>query len=296
MKISVLAIAVFGVGLFTNIAHAQESKVDYSGEVIVDSDLDGLTDKGEQQLYHTDPGNQDTDDDGYLDGAEVLASTNPLDLSDYPGHRVAAMTAAEQARQSVNRETPWAWYVARSAGLIGFVLLWITIFLGLSIRNPLLKKIIQPVYSFDFHCFVAAAATVAALIHGTSLLFDQTLGFSLPDIAIPYFSKTTLVDPNFLALGIMAFYAMVVMTVTSYLRSHLKHWLWRVLHFLNPVAFVFVVVHGYMNGTDMKNFWIGSAFLASSILLVLIYLSSLLAALWQKIKNPETSENVDLAG
>lgn len=295
MKISVLAIAVFGVGLFTNIAHAQESKVDYSGEVIVDSDLDGLTDKGEQQLYHTDPGNQDTDDDGYLDGAEVLASTNPLDLSDYPGHRVAAMTAAEQARQSVNRETPWAWYVARSAGLVGFVLLWITIFLGLSIRNPLLEKIIQPVYSFDFHCFVAAAAVMAALIHGTSLLFDQTLGFSLSDIAIPYFSKTNLVNPNFLALGIMAFYAMVVMTITSYLRRHLQHWLWRVLHFLNPVAFVFVVVHGYMNGTDMKNFWIGSAFLLSSVILTLIYLHSLLAAVWRKLQKPEPAENMDLA-
>lgn len=186
--------------------------------------------------------------------------------------------------------TPWAWYIARAAGLLGFIFLWLTIFLGLAIRNPWLKKIIEPIYSFDFHCFLAESATFWALIHGTSLLLDKTISFGVKDVAIPFFSKTEFVNVNYLALGILAFYAMAIMTFTSYLRRHLAHWLWRALHFLNPLAFLFVVAHGLNIGTDMKNIYVHDAFIASSILLVLIYLSSLGFALWNKFRAPSAEE------
>lgn len=253
--------------------------MNYNNEVIVDSDLDGLTDKGEQQIYQTDPGNQDTDGDGYLDGAEVLAGTNSLDPSDYPGHRVADLE-----NNAIDLSTPWAWYIARAAGLVGFIFLWITIFLGLAIRNPWLKKIVEPVYSFDFHCFMAAGSVFWALVHGTSLLFDSSIGFGIKDVAVPFYTSSPLIHTNALALGIMAFYAIVIMTITSYLRNHIKHWLWRALHFLNPIAFIFVVLHGYVIGTDMKNIWIGSAYLLSAVLLALIYTSSLFFVIASKIK------------
>jgi len=266
------------------IARAEEKKetqVNYKGEVIVDSDLDGLTDQGEKQIYHTNPGNPDTDGDGYLDGAEVLAGTDPTDAQDYPGHRASDIA---DIKSVMNRETPWAWYVSRATGIIGFIFLWLTIFLGLAIRNPLLKKIIAPIYSFDFHCFLAAAAVFWALVHGTSLLFDKFMGFGIKDIAIPFYAPESLIHSNPLALGIIAFYAMVIMTLTSYMRSHMNHLLWRVLHFLNPLAFIFVVVHGYIIGTDMKNFWIGGIFLFSSFVLALIYLSSLIFMIVSKIR------------
>jgi predicted ferric reductase len=186
--------------------------------------------------------------------------------------------------------TPWAWYISRAAGLMGFIFLWLTIFLGLSIRNPILKKIIQPVYSFNFHCFIAAMSVFWALIHGTSFLFHGNFSLKLSEIFIPFYSKTALVNTNYLALGIMALYMLVIMTVTSYLRSHLKHWLWRVLHFFNPLAFLFVVVHGYMIGTDMKNIYIGGAFLTSAGILVLLYFSNLGAYFWNKYKAPTAEE------
>lgn len=289
LKIILSILAISSAVSFTNIAKAQEEntekpKVYYNNEVIVDSDLDGLTDKAEIQIYHTDPGNPDTDGDGILDGSEVLSGTDPLNQND-PGN-----SKAQEIIARLTPITPWVWYTARVAGILGFIFLWLTVFLGLSIRNPILKKIIKPAYSFDFHCFVAAMAVFWALIHGTVLIFDAKLRFNLKDVLVPFVSKTTLVEPKYLALGIMAFYLMVVMTITSYLRSHLNHKLWRVLHFLNPVAFVFVVVHGYMNGTDMKNFYAGSAFLFSSFILVLIYFSSLVFAFVAKIRKPQRLE------
>lgn len=47
-----------------------------------DSDCDGLTNDDERTLYGTDPLNPDSDGDGFWDGDEVLASSNPLDPDD----------------------------------------------------------------------------------------------------------------------------------------------------------------------------------------------------------------------
>lgn len=46
-------------------------------DVLKDSDKDGLTDKEEIEIYHTDPNNFDTDEDGYSDGSEVENGYNP---------------------------------------------------------------------------------------------------------------------------------------------------------------------------------------------------------------------------
>lgn len=51
--------------------------IKFSQEDLKDSDNDGLKD-WEEELYHTNIFNSDTDEDGYLDGEEVNAGTNPL--------------------------------------------------------------------------------------------------------------------------------------------------------------------------------------------------------------------------
>jgi hypothetical protein len=45
--------------------------------LFVDTDRDGVTDYDEVAIYRTDPSSADTDSDGYSDGAELLARTNP---------------------------------------------------------------------------------------------------------------------------------------------------------------------------------------------------------------------------
>jgi len=49
-----------------------------------DKDGDGLNDVEETTVFLTDPNNPDSDGDGYLDGEEVVAGTDPLDKRDHP--------------------------------------------------------------------------------------------------------------------------------------------------------------------------------------------------------------------
>ncbi len=51
-----------------------------------DSDSDGLSDYLEKAKYGTDPRNADTDGDGYTDGEEVAAGTDPLNPKSHPNN------------------------------------------------------------------------------------------------------------------------------------------------------------------------------------------------------------------
>lgn len=261
------------------------AKVDYQNNTVVDSDFDGLTDQGEIQIYHTDPNNPDTDSDGFYDGAEVLRGTDPLVITDPVDFQLA-----EEIKGGLVTETPWAWFVTRSAGLVGFIFLWLSVFLGLSIRNNWLKKLVDPLYSFSFHCFLGASALFWAFVHGGVIIFDKFFGMGAKDIYIPFhfqYPNFIIGGINYLALGIIAFYLMIILVATSYAKNLMHHKIWRFLHFLNPVVFIFVVLHGYFIGTDMKNIWIRYAFIASSVFLALVYVSNLFFVLWNNWRSNE---------
>lgn len=64
----------------------------------VDSDMDGISDYDEVNIYHTDPNDPDTDHDGFPDGAEIVAHTNPLGGKE--------STTASTSDESVRMESP----------------------------------------------------------------------------------------------------------------------------------------------------------------------------------------------
>lgn len=172
-------------------------------------------------------------------------------------------------------EIPWAWYLTRSAGIAGFLLLYSVMFLGLAIRTPFLKKIIQPCYSYSVHCWLSLQALFFVFIHGIALLFDNFFGFSLGDIFVPWVFKSESLNTNFLALGIIGFYLMIILTVSSYARRLIGQKAWRFIHFLNILLYVFVVVHAYFLGTDLKNPTIREIFIWVNAFLVFLMLNSL---------------------
>lgn len=261
----------------------EEKKVNYQEEIIVDSDFDGLTDQGEKQLYGTDPIMPDTDIDGFYDGTEIIRASDPLDPTD-----PVNLKEAQLIRDSLERtEAPWAWYLTRSAGLLAYFFLWLTVFFGLAIRNDWLKKLVQPIYSFGFHCFLGASSLFWAFIHGTAILFDRYLGMKWKDILIPYhfnYLNFRADSVDLLAFGIVAFYLMVVLVATSYLRQFLSQRVWRILHFVNPLAFILVVLHGLYLGTDLKDYGPQKTFLLLALFLVLVYFSNLAFLIRNKLK------------
>lgn len=245
-------------------ASADDKKVDYAGQVVVDRDLDGLTDEGEKQIFLTDQQKADSDEDGFTDGVEVLSETDPLSKTSFPG-----IVQDQQIIQDAKVETPWPWYAARAAGLVAFILLYISIFLGLTLRIPLARKIFKPLYAMNIHCWISLQATVIAFLHGGVLIFDKFLHLSLVDIFVPFVSSY---QRALLPLGILGFYLMIMLVVTSYMRKHISQKVWRITHFSNIALYLMVIGHAVGLGTDLKKPLVFDIFLFANAFLVFLML------------------------
>lgn len=247
--------------------------MDYGNNLVLDNDLDGLTDEGEKQIYKTDPNLPDTDSDGFLDGVEVLGNTNPLDSINPSA--VQNITVREYFEDEPEK---WSWYLTRAGGLIAFLLLYLAIFFGIAIRFPGLKKIFKPIDSLNFHGWISVQALIFVLIHGLVLLTDEYLDFSLKDVLVPFASTY---NPEMITLGVLGMYSMIAIILTSYFRKHISYRVWRVTHFLNIALYGVAFFHAYYLGTDLKAGIVREIFIGMNILLLGLMLASLLL----KLKN-----------
>lgn len=262
--------------LFLEQSRAQEFLLDYGEDLILDSDLDGLTDLGEEQLFKTDKVDPDTDSDGMLDGAEVIGGSDPLDqLSP-----MATKVVKEKYFQE-KREVPWAWYVVRATGVVAFLCLFFSVFLGLIGRIPFFQARISPATSIEIHGWVSLHALLFSIVHAVGLLFDSYLGFGLRDILIPFASEF---EPIFLALGIISFYLMLILVVSSYLRRKITYKIWRSIHYLNILLYVFVVVHVFAMGTDLQNAAVKGGFYLLNVALFFVLFFHVLARVKSRSK------------
>ena len=181
------------------------------------------------------------------------------------------------------------WYLTRASALVGYFLLWVSIFLGLAIRTPILKKIIKPIYSFQMHCWISLQAVFFAGLHGIFLLFDKYVGFGWSNILIPY-CPTEKVNVQFLALGIIGFYVMIILVLTSYLRKYISQTIWRGLHFLNIGLFVIVFIHALFLGTDLKSGILREIFIYANTVLAVLFIINIFSRLFNS--NSNNDENI----
>jgi|WetSurMetagenome_2_1015567.scaffolds.fasta_scaffold206909_2 predicted ferric reductase len=187
--------------------------------------------------------------------------------------------------------TPWTWYISRASGLLGFSLLYIVIFLGLAIRISGLKRIIPP-SSLQAHCWISIQAFIFILIHGFSLLFDSYMrsqNFTVWSVLIPFISSFR---PTLIALGIIGMYLMLMLIFTSYFRRFMFPRFWRIIHFSNIVLYVFVAIHSFYLGTDLKNGPIRFIFLAANGLLIILFVLNLFFRIRIYLKHKKAELNL----
>jgi DMSO/TMAO reductase YedYZ heme-binding membrane subunit len=256
----IFSLVYFG---YTLIAVAQTAS---STTYLKDSDYDGLSDQVETTIYHTDPLKADTDGDGYLDAAEVLSGSNPLNASD------PAASLAGQNSESEANEAPSSlpWYVARAAGIGALVLMFLIIVLGVGMTTGYIYRYLNPVKSWLIHKYLSLALGVVLITHITALLFDKFINLGLKDVLIPFYSNFSTL---YLSLGILGFYILLIVIFTSiWFRLKYKR-TWRSVHYFVYALFAFSVVHGFFMGTDSRTMIMQAVYISISLifLLILIY-------------------------
>jgi methionine sulfoxide reductase heme-binding subunit len=159
------------------------------------------------------------------------------------------------------------WITSRAAGSAALVLSSLSVCVGLLMGGRLLRG--RGPDLRVTHEALSLATITALLVHVFTLVGDNFLGLSLIDVTIPFASAYKTL---WTTIGIVAFWATLILGLTYYARSRIGQERWRVLHRLTTLAWMLGVAHSLGEGTDAGQAW----FLAMTAIAVVPSLALLL--------------------
>jgi predicted ferric reductase len=145
------------------------------------------------------------------------------------------------------------WYLARSSAWVAYGLLWLSMVLGLMITTKAARLWPGGPAAYDIHQFVSLLAMAVAMFHGLILTGDRYIGFSLVQVFIPF--SNPAYRPFWVGLGQIGFYSLAIVGLSFYVRRKLTPRVWRLIHYLSFLSFLFVLIHGIASGTDSAQPW-----------------------------------------
>lgn len=142
------------------------------------------------------------------------------------------------------------WYLSRASGMVARVVLGITCLWGILLITRMLKPADRPAWLLDLHRWLGVLSLVTVGAHMATLVGDNWVYFGWRELFVPQASPWNTAA---ITWGVLAFYLLAVVQVSSWVMKWLPRKLWHAIHFLSYVLFVMVTVHGFMAGTDSTN-------------------------------------------
>lgn len=139
------------------------------------------------------------------------------------------------------------WYMTRAAGLVAYLLLWLSTAYGIAVSSKILDPWMNRFFTFDFHQFLSLLAIGFIILHIVVLMFDHYLPYSLAQILVPFISPYR---PVWVGVGIIAFYLTILVSITFYMKSRVSPQMFRKIHYFSYLAFFSSALHGFTAGTD----------------------------------------------
>lgn len=144
------------------------------------------------------------------------------------------------------------WYIARSAGMVSWVMLTASVTWGILLSTRFLQNRHRPAWLTDLHRFLGAAAVAFTLIHVVALLLDDYVDFGIIDVLVPFASEWR---PAAVAWGIVGFWVLLAVEGTSLLMRRLSRKAWRAVHVSSFALFWVASFHAAAAGTDVAAAW-----------------------------------------
>ena len=140
------------------------------------------------------------------------------------------------------------WYVSRSSGLVAWALLAASTLWGLALTTRAFSaRAGLRRWLLDVHRFLSGLAVAFVAVHVAASVADTFVHFGPADVLVPLASSW---HPTWVAWGVVSMYLLAAVELTSLLRRHLAHRLWRSVHALSFVLFVVATVHVLLTGPD----------------------------------------------
>jgi methionine sulfoxide reductase heme-binding subunit len=157
------------------------------------------------------------------------------------------------------------WIVARATGTAALVALVLSVLSGMALRSGALAWLSHNRGVRAVHDLTSVLWLPLAIAHVIALMLDPYAKIGFADLIVPF-----LVSYGTLAIGLgtISLQLIVVVLISTWLRSSLTQQGWLAIHRLSYVAFVAAFAHGLLAGTDLAQpvlsalAWITGAVLA----------------------------------
>jgi predicted ferric reductase len=153
------------------------------------------------------------------------------------------------------------WYLSRASAMVAYVLLWLSMALGLGMTSRLARVWPGGPTAFDLHKHTSLLGLIFALFHALVLLGDHYINYSLIQVLVPFASAHY--RPVWVGLGQLGLYLMALVGLSFYVRGVTGHRFWRLIHYLSFVVFLLALTHGLFSGTDSTALWARGIYWAS---------------------------------
>lgn len=166
-------------------------------------------------------------------------------------------------------QTSWPWYLTRASGLIAGLVFFILMLSGVGFITGHSFKFLEPITAWATHRVLGIMLGVALFFHIFALYFDHFVPFDMKSLFVPFVSTYKPVEifgMNFgslyVALGVLAFYVIIAIILTSLFWINKKPKTWKIIHLLSYITIVLIFVHALYLGTDLAHgvlryIWIG---------------------------------------
>jgi predicted ferric reductase len=144
------------------------------------------------------------------------------------------------------------WYLSRGSAFVALSLLWLSMALGLLITNKMARTWPGVPVSFALHEFISILGLGFALFHALILLGDRYIGYTLVQVLVPFSSSY---EPFWVGIGQVSFYAILIVTLSFYVRTRVGQKTWRSLHYVSFIAYLVALLHGIAAGSDASLPW-----------------------------------------
>lgn len=157
----------------------------------------------------------------------------------------SAMASAEQ---------PLLWWAGRALGFVAYFALWLSMIFGSLASSGGAGGMFSKKWVMDFHQEWTLAAVISTVLH-VVVLVTHAESHVTPWAAIIPFASQTLSGE--IALGTIATIGLGVVTLSSWLRTHIPYAAWRGIHALSFGVMILALAHSIASGTDTQT-WAAS--------------------------------------
>lgn len=171
------------------------------------------------------------------------------------------------------------WFLSRSSALVAYVLLWLSMALGMMITNKMARLWPGGPVAFDLHQFASLLGMAIALFHALILMGDRYIQFSLVRVLVPFSSAEY--RPLWVGLGQISFYLLAIVALSFYVRRQITPRIWRSIHYLSFLTYALALVHGIASGTDTGLSWVNILYWGSGGMLLFLFIYRILVSIFK---------------